>query len=139
MSKTFSSSSINLESCQKMGDAAIAKAKEIGITIALTIVDSSGNLKYFIRMDNAPLIATDISRKKAITAVGFGMATGEAWHNFIKDDPILNNGVQNIHDFMLLGGGAPIMIENQLVGAVGVSGAHYSQDESCAKAALDIL
>ena len=84
MSSTFSSSSISIQSCQKMGDAAIAKAKEIGITIALTIVDGGGNPKYFIRMDNAPLIATDISRKKAVTAVGFGMPTGEAWHNLLK-------------------------------------------------------
>jgi uncharacterized protein GlcG (DUF336 family) len=139
MSNTFSSVSVNLATCQKMGEAAIAKAIEIGITISLTIVDGAGNVKYYIRMDNAPLIASDISRKKAITAVGFGMPTGEAWHNFIKDDPILNNGVQNIQDFMLLGGGMPIMVDNQLAGAVGVSGAHYSQDEACATAALSVL
>jgi uncharacterized protein GlcG (DUF336 family) len=90
-------------------------------------------------MDNAPLISIDISRKKAITAVGFGMSTGEAWHNFIKDDPILNDGVASITDFILLGGGSPIVFEGNLIGAIGISGGHYKQDEQCVKAALNEL
>lgn len=139
MSYSFSTPSVSLEACLVMGAAAVIKANELGIKVALTVVDNAGNTKYYIRMDNAPLIATDISRKKAVTAVGFGMPTGGPWQDFIKDDPILNNGVQNIHDFMLLGGGFPIMINNELAGAVGVSGAHYTQDEAVAKAALAAL
>jgi len=139
MPHTFSTPSVTLDACLRMGAAAVKKAHELGIKIALTVVDNAGNTKYYIRMDNAPLIASDISRKKAVTAVGFGMPTGGPWQDFIKDDPILNNGVQNIHDFMLLGGGFPIMVDNQLAGAVGVSGAHYSQDEAVAQAALAAL
>ena len=66
------------------------------------------------------------------------MPTGDAWHDFIKDDPILNNGVNNIHDFILLGGGTPINSNNKIIGAIGISGGHYKQDEACCKAALNL-
>ena len=139
MEKTFETASLSLEACTAMAKAAFEKANELEIKIAITIVDAGANTKYFGRMDHAGLIASDVSRKKAVTAVGFGMPTGDAWQNFIQDDPILNNGVHGIHDFMLLGGGSPVMIDCQLVGAVGVSGAHYKQDEQCTKAAIEAL
>jgi len=123
----------------QMMDAATQKAEEIGMSIAITIVDESGVLKAFSRMDTAPLVAVDASRKKAITAVGFGFPTGDAWYNFIKEDPILHEGAHNLKDFILLGGGAPIIVEDTIVGAIGISGGHYKQDEICLNAALDIL
>jgi uncharacterized protein GlcG (DUF336 family) len=129
--------SISIDSCEAMFKAASEKANEINIGISFTVVDTSGVLKYFSRMDNAPLVSIDVSRKKAVTAVGFGMPTGDAWQNFIQDDPILNNGVNNISDFILLGGGSPIMIDGNLVGAIGISGGHYKQDEACCEAALN--
>ncbi len=137
--KTFSKTSLTLESAQRVVEAAIQKANELGMAIVVVIVDESGVLKTYARMDHAPLIAVDASRKKAFTAVGFGMATGESWHSFIKDDPILNDGVSSFKDFTLLGGGLPIMIDDKLVGAIGVSGGHYKQDEICAKAALSVI
>ena len=102
-------------------------------------MDESGVVKAFQRMDNAPMVSIDASRKKAITAVGFGMPTGDSWYGFIKDDPILMNGAGQLNDFILLGGGSPIMVDEKLVGAVGVSGGHYKQDEECAAAALGAL
>ena len=124
---------------KQMIDAAAQKAEEIGMSIAITIVDESGVLKAFSRMDTAPLVAVDASRKKAITAVGFGFPTGDAWYNFIKDDPILHEGAHNLKDFILLGGGAPIIVDDTIVGAIGISGGHYKQDEICLNAALDVL
>ena len=90
-------------------------------------------------MDNAKLVTIDAARKKALTAVGFGMPSGEAWYNHIKDDPILFHGVQQFQDFILLGGGIPILIEDEMVGAIGISGGHYKQDIQCAEAALSII
>jgi uncharacterized protein GlcG (DUF336 family) len=137
--KTFVKQELTLDVCTKMLELANSKAQEIGIKIACTIVDSAANIKVFSRMDGAPLMATDISRKKAVTAVGFGVATGNDWMNFIKEDPILREGVHDIKDYMLLGGGIPILINGELVGAIGVSGAHYTQDETCCHAALSLL
>ena len=131
--------SISLADAERMARAAIAKARELGMNIALTIVDESGITKFYARMDNAPLIAVDASRKKAVTAVGFGLPTGEPWFSMIKDDPILRDGVHGFRDFMLMGGGAPIISGNEIIGAIGISGGHYLQDQQCALAALDSL
>jgi uncharacterized protein GlcG (DUF336 family) len=136
---TFPQSSIGIEACMAMFLAAQNKANEIGFKVAFTVVDTGGTTKFFARMDGAPLMAVDISRKKAVTAVGFGMSTGAAWNNFVKDDPILDKGAMNIKEFIMFGGGMPIHIEGELVGAIGISGGHYTQDEACCEAALSVL
>ncbi len=137
--ENFLKRSISIIDAERMVKAAIEKASELQLTISVTIVDESGIVKCFARMDNAPLISVDASRKKAITAVGYGMPTGESWFNFIKDDPILREGVHDFSDFMLMGGGIPVTADNQVIGAIGVSGGHYSTDEECARAALGAL
>lgn len=119
--------------------AACRKAGELGMAISVTVVDEAGGLKAFRRMDGAPLLSVSASRTKALTAVGFGMPTGRAWLDFIAGDPILERGVQSLQDFTLLGGGHPLFQEENLVGAIGVSGGHYSQDEECVGAALDAV
>ena len=135
----FIKKSVSLADAERMAQAAITKAMELGMAIAVTIVDESGITKLFARMDHAPLIAVDASRKKAVTAVGFGLPTGEPWFSFIKDDPILREGVHGFRDFMLMGGGVPIMSGNQIIGAIGVSGGHYLKDQECAGAAFDSI
>ena len=119
-----------------MAAAAIKKAEELKINISITFVDESGVLKAFYRMDYSLLVTVDASRKKAITAVGYGIPSGDSWYAFIKDDPILFHGVQQFKDFILLGGGSPIMHEDSVIGAIGISGGHYKQDEECVKEAL---
>lgn len=132
-------SSISLAAASIAVEGAQSKALELGMAIATTVVDHSGVVKLYSRMDGAPLVASDASYRKARTAVGFGMPTGKPWHDFIKDDPILNDGVGALEDFILLGGGSPIYVDGALVGAVGVAGGHYSKDEQCAQAALEAL
>lgn len=119
-----------------MIEAAEAEATARGLAIVTVIVDESGVLKAMRRMDGAPLVSIGAAHKKALTAVGFGIPTGQPWHDFIKDDPILLHGAPSLPDFTLLGGGFPIALGGGVVGAIGVSGGHYSVDEACAKAAL---
>lgn len=139
MKKTLTKASITEALAFQMIEAAEAKAREIGFAICVTVVDESGVMKAFGRMDGAPLIAIDVSRQKAVTAVGFGMPTGKPWHDFVTGDPILERGVHDIHDFTLLGGGMPVVVDGAVVGAIGVSGGHYKQDEACAEAALQLV
>jgi uncharacterized protein GlcG (DUF336 family) len=137
--KEFSKKSVSFETARIMAEAAMAKASAMGLAIAVTIVDESGVLKYFARMDGAPLIAVDASRKKAITAVGFGLPTGKPWFDFIEKDPILREGVHDFTDFMLMGGGLPLNAGGVIIGAIGVSGGHYDNDRQCAEEALNYL
>ena len=129
--------SLSYNACQIMAEAAIKKADELKMKIVLTFVDESGILKAFFRMDGSPIVSIDASRKKAITAVGLGIPSGNSWYSFIKDDPILFHGVQQFKDFILLGGGAPIMDGDSIIGAIGISGGHYKMDEKCVKAAIE--
>ena len=117
--------------------AAVDEAKKIGLKISVCIVDPTGRMKAFLAMDGAPQVSFETAIKKAKTAVGFGLPTGKAWHDFIKNDPILLQGAQQLPDFILLGGGSPIVNAGNIIGAIGISGGHYEQDEKCVKAALD--
>jgi uncharacterized protein GlcG (DUF336 family) len=126
----------SFDSCMIMAEAAMRKAREIKINIAITFVDESGVLKAFFRMDHSPFVSIDASRKKAITAVGLGISSGDSWYSLIKDNPILFYGVQQFEDFILLGGGSPVMLDDLILGAIGISGGHYKQDEECIEEAI---
>ncbi len=139
MPSTFSKQSITLEAANAVLRAAEAEARRLGLSIAAAVVDDGGHLKAASRMDGAALVATDAAYKKARTAVGFGLETGEAWYDFIKDDPILLHGAPQLQDFILLGGGLPIVIDGHLCGALGVAGGHYAKDAACARAGLAVL
>ncbi len=120
---------------QKMLDAARAKAVAMGKPMIISIVDDSGVLKAFERMDGAPLLSVGIAQDKAFTAVSFGLASHE-WHEFIKNDPPLLHGIVKTDRLVVFGGGYPIFVEGELVGGIGVSGGHYSDDMEVAQAGL---
>jgi len=136
--RTYDKKSISLEMAKKMTEAAEKKANENGVPMVIAIVDESGKLKCFSRMDGAPLLSIQVAQDKAYTAIGFGMATDE-WYPFIKDDPPLLAGAPHLPRLIIYGGGYPIKIDGVIVGGIGVSGGHYTQDMECAKAALEIL
>jgi uncharacterized protein GlcG (DUF336 family) len=131
--------SISAKLAQAMIDAAVAKAQSMTLAISVAIVDESGMLKAFHRMDGSVQVSVSAAQKKALTAVGFGVSTGADWYQFMKDDPILSGGAPQLENFILLGGGMPIRVDGELVGAIGVSGGHYAKDEECAKAALALV
>ena len=133
--KKHSSSS---ELAQKMVNAAVAKARELGVSENVTILDDGGNLKAFSRMDGAPIPTIEMAQNKAYTAV-LGVSTQD-FFNFIKGDPSLLAGVPTLARVAAWGGGLPIKVDGEIVGAIGVSGAPTVQnDVDCAKAALALV
>jgi uncharacterized protein GlcG (DUF336 family) len=136
--QSYVKKSITSELAEKLIDAAEKKAKEIGVPEVIAIVDESGNLKAFRRMNGAPLLSIDIAIDKGYTAVGFGYPTHELY-NLIKDDPPLLIGLPKIPRLIVFGGGYPIKEDNETIGGIGVSGGHYTQDMEVAEAALEIL
>jgi len=139
MADTYEKRSITTELAHRMVAAAEKKAREMKHPFVIAIVDESGVLKAFSRMDSAPLLSVQVAQDKAYTSVGFGLST-DGWHDFIKDDPPLAAGaVGGIARLVVFGGGYPIKVEDQIVGGVGVSGGHYSQDMEVAKAALTVV
>jgi uncharacterized protein GlcG (DUF336 family) len=139
MAATFERRSVSTELAKAVIEAAEQKAAQMGHPFAIAIVDDSGVLKAFSRMDGAPLLSVQVAQDKAYTAVGFGMAT-ETWHDFVKDDPPLAMGAApGIDRLIVFGGGYPIKVGEAVVGGIGVSGGHYSQDMEVAQAGLSVL
>ncbi len=135
MPTSFDRKSITLEAARQAIAAAEAKAQEIGVPMAIAICDPDGNLKAFSRMDGAALLAVRIAQQKAWTAISFGFPTLGLWE-FIKDDPPLLHSLPHQQDMILFGGGTPINVDGVMIGGIGVSGGHYSQDQECADAGL---
>ncbi len=123
---------------QKILEAAKAKAEAVGKPMIIAVVDDSGILKAFERMDGAPLLSVGIAQDKAYTAVSFGLASHE-WHEFIKNDPPLLHGIVKTDRLVVFGGGYPLFVDGELVGGIGVSGGHYSDDMEVAQAGLTAL
>jgi uncharacterized protein GlcG (DUF336 family) len=139
MGDVFEKTSVSTELAHQVVAAAEAKAAEIGTPMVIAVCDESGVLKAFSRMDGAALLSVQIAQDKAYTAVGFGMPT-DGWHGFIKDDPPLAAGaVGGIDRLVIFGGGYPITVAEQIVGAIGVSGGHYAQDMEVAQAGLSAV
>jgi uncharacterized protein GlcG (DUF336 family) len=135
----FQKASISTDLAHRIIGAAEAKADDIGVQMNIAVCDESGVLKAFSRMDGAALLSVQIAQDKAYTAIGFGMPS-DAWHEFIKDDPPLASGaVGGIDRLVIFGGGYPIKVGDEVVGAIGVSGGHYTQDMEVAQAGLTVL
>ena len=130
--------SISSELAQKMMDAAVAKARELGVSENVAIVDDGGHLKAFSRMDGASMPTIEIAQKKAYTAL-FGVSSQD-FFKFIKDDPSLLAGIPTLSRVAAWGGGFPIKMNGEVIGAIGLSGAPTVQNDiDCARAALALV
>src|SRR5215469_8462798 len=115
MAATFERPSVTAELARAMIDAAERKAAEMGHPFVIAVVDESGVLKAFSRMDGAALLSVQIAQDKAYTATGFGIST-DGWHDFIKDDPPLAAGATSgIDRLVIFGGGYPISIDGKII------------------------
>jgi uncharacterized protein GlcG (DUF336 family) len=106
--------------------------------MSIAVTDESGTLVAFSKMDGAPLLSVGLAQDKAYTAISFGIPT-HAWHDFIKDDAPLHTGIPNVPRLVVFGGGYPIVVGGEVVGGIGVSGGHYTDDMKVAEAGLAAL
>jgi len=138
MANVVKKHSISFELAQKMVDAAVAKARELRVYENVAILDDGGNLTAFCRMDGAPILCIEMAQNKAYTAL-FGVSTQD-FFDFIQRDPSLLAGIPTLARVAAWGGGLPIKVDGEIVGAIGVSGAPAVQnDVDCASAALALV
>lgn len=136
MSDTVSVENISAAAAHRVIAAAEEKAADMGVPCTIAVCDTSGVLKALSRMDGAALLSLQIAQDKAYTAVGFGLPT-HAWHDFIKDDgPLAAGAPTGIDRLIVFGGGYTIEVGEAVVGGIGVSGGHWSQDMEVAEAGL---
>lgn len=121
---------LTLEAATRVADAAEAEARRNSWAVSIAVLDDSGQLLLFRRMDGAKLVATDIAIRKARTAVYFQGPTKDLEAEVAGG----RTALLPIDGFMPLEGGVPIRAGGQLVGAIGVSGVTGAQDAQCALA-----
>lgn len=130
---------ITLEASKKMGKAALKKALEIKVPVVFSVVDNGGNLLYLERMDEAFVTSIDIAINKAFTAWALKNGTNELSEVVLPGQSLYGLNLTNNSRIITFGGGFPIIINDEIVGAVGVSGGTVEEDMEIAKAALNSL
>ena len=128
---------ITLDQAKKAMSAAELEAAKNSWQVAITILDSGGNMVMFHKFDNTQLSSVPISEGKARTALTFKRPSKAL------DDAIAAGGagirLLALKDITPLEGGLPIVIDGKIVGAIGVSGALSSQDSQVSKAGADAV
>ena len=106
----------------------------------IALVDGTLHLLHFVRMPNAKLTSIQISVDKAFTAAGHRSPTSAYQNkNFLPGGPAYGIHNTNGGRFNIIGGGIPIVIEGQTVGAIGVSTGTPAQDIECATAGVEAV
>lgn len=128
---------INQAQTQKAIAGALAEAQKINVPMAITVVDTGGQLIGFARSDNTQIGSIGVSQDKATSAALYRRPT-----KVFQD--ILAAGGAGLRVLTLRGanaveGGVPISVDGKIVGAIGVSGGSAEQDGQVAKAGLDAL
>lgn len=129
--------SVTLETAKMVVAACEQKAEDIDNPMVITVANSEGNLIAQHRMDGAWLASVDISRNKAYTAAALDMPTHELAEPSEPGNSLY--GLQNTNQgrMVIFGGGYPLVEDDEVVGAVGVSGGAVSQDMEVAEAGVD--
>jgi glc operon protein GlcG len=129
--------SISLENAKKVAAPAAAEAEKNHWNVAVAVVDTSGNLVYYEKMDNTQLGSANVAFEKARTAALFKRPS-KAFEDAVASGPG-GPRVLSMHGVTAIEGGIPLLQDGKIVGAIGVSGATSAQDAQCAKAGADVL
>lgn len=122
-----------------LAEAAIVEATSIGIAENIAIVDASGHLVTFRRMDGAKYLAIEIAINKAMTAAGARRATHELRQATTPAEPAYGIHTQHGGRFTTVPGGLPLTIAGITIGGIGVSSGSADDDLRVASAAIRYL
>jgi uncharacterized protein GlcG (DUF336 family) len=128
---------VNTDQAHKAMNAALAEARKINVPMAVTVVDTAGNLVLFERMDNTQTGSIGVAQDKAVSAALYRRPTK------VFQDALAGGGaglrILSLRGASAVEGGLPLMVDGKIVGAVGVSGGSAEQDGVVAKAGVDAL
>jgi glc operon protein GlcG len=128
---------ISLENARKVAAPALAEAAKNNWTVAVAIVDPSGNLVYYEKMDNTQLGSANVAIDKARSAALFKRPTKALQDALAAGGDGLR--ILRIQGAVPVEGGIPLVMEGKIIGAIGVSGGTTAQDGQCAKAGAETV
>jgi len=125
---------LTLDDCKKIGAASEAEARKNKWNVTIAILDDGGHLLWLERMDGATPANAEIAIEKGRSAAVSRRST-KTW-----EDRIAGGRMAMLKMPVLpIQGGVPIMVQNECVGAVGVSGVQSHEDEQIANAGIAAL
>lgn len=128
---------LSLTGAQAVVAAATAKARELGVDQCIAVVDRGGSLLAFARMDGGRIASVAIAMTKAVSAATRRRPTSE---EMAGDVPMgIRLALASSNTVTNIGGGLPIVVEGQVIGAIGVSSGTVEEDTLVAKAGLTAL
>ncbi|MFG6415110.1 heme-binding protein [Roseateles sp. DC23W] len=127
---------LELSDVKRMAAAAEAHAVQKGWAVSIAIVDAGGHLLWLQRLDGAAPISAQIAPAKAHTSA-LGKRESKIYEDLINQGRMSFLSAPGLQG--LLEGGVPILVDGQVVGAVGVSGVKSSEDVEIAKAGIAAL
>ena len=128
---------LTLDDARIIMAAAEEKSREIGVDMDIAVTDDSGSLLMFHRMDNARITSIDVAISKAFTAAAARRSTRAYGDVSQPGGPAFGIHVSNQGRFMVVAGGLPLFVDDQIVGGVGCSSGRPDQDEIVAQAGID--
>lgn len=128
---------ISLETATQLIESAEQRADEIDNPMVITVANSEGNLIAQHRMDGAWLASVNISRNKAYTSAALDMPTHELAEASEPGNPLYGLDTRDEGRMVVFGGGYPLVSDDEVVGAIGVSGGAVSQDRDVAEAGIE--
>lgn len=127
---------LSIEDAKLLIEGARDHANEIGVPMCIAVVDESGNLIAFERMDGGKTTSITIATDKAFTAGAARKATHE--YNEVCKPGSLAFGIHTALGGRLcvVGGGLPVVVDGEFVGGIGISSGTPQQDMACAEAGI---
>lgn len=125
---------LTLETARLLVTSAVDAAKQDNLQISVAVVDASAQLIAFERMDNAQLASVKISQDKAISAAAWKCSTKGFEESLASGG--LNWRLLSFSYVVPVEGGLPVFRDQQMVGAIGISGASSEQDGQIAQLAI---
>ncbi len=127
---------LSLDLANQIAAATVAACQANGYAVTATVVDRAGGVRAVQRADNAGPHTLAASQQKAFTSASARNNTLAMMEGAQKNPGAAN--LVHIPGFLLLGGGVPVRVGNDVIGAVGVGGAPGGHlDEQCAVAGLE--
>lgn len=139
MSDVRARNTLTYDAARRVVAAAVAHAESIGVSVNIAVCDPGGHLISFAALDDAPFLAATIAQDKAWSVVAFRGVPTAQWHEWLPPGSALREGIVQRDRFVIFGGGLPLMVAGELVGAIGVSGGTEEQDVAVAEAGAAAL
>ena len=122
--------SVTLELAKEISYCIEQGAKKLGVNVVIAVTNGDGRLLLLHAMDNSFIASIQAAQDKAYTSAALKMTTEKAL-SLSRGGAL--DGLTNGNGILLLGGGCPLMLGENIAGAVGVSGGTKDQDILLAK------